>query len=138
MWKSYNLKIFDISLYLLRKGLNKLIYLYRKKNCLCFEGRVSDETWQLVNSLECLLPLFIKLFNTKDNNKNIIYDWYYSKINFKVKCIWAKDFLTELNCKQPLTSKTLYKRRHSKLFTNCHVSWDTLYFKVAHNWRACF
>ena len=27
---------------------------------------VSHETWQLVNSLECLFPLFVKLFDIKD------------------------------------------------------------------------
>ena len=27
----------------------------------------------------------------------------------------------------PLISNTVYGRRHSLLFINCHVSWDTLY-----------
>ena len=31
-------------------------------------------------------------FNTKDNNKNIIQESYYSKINFKVKYTRGKDF----------------------------------------------
>ena len=31
-----------------------------------------------------------KLFDNKDNNRNIIWESYYSKINFKVKYIWAK------------------------------------------------
>ena len=35
--------------------------------------------------------------------------------------------LNEINCKQPLISNAVYGRWHSKLFTNCHVSWDTLY-----------
>ena len=52
---------------------------------------------------------------------------YYSNINFKVKYTRAKDFLNEINCKQPLISNTVYGRRHSKIFINCHVSWDTLY-----------
>ena len=30
-------------------------------------------------------------------------------------------------------SNTVYGGRHSKLFTNCHVSWDTLY--VAKIWE---
>ena len=42
----------------------------------------------------------------KDNNKNIIQESYYSKINFKVKYTRAKDFLNEVNCKQPLISNT--------------------------------
>ena len=63
--------------------------------------RVSHETWQLVNSLECLFPKFVKLFNIKDNNKNIIQESYYGKINFKVEYIWTKDFLNEINFKQP-------------------------------------
>jgi len=39
-----------------------------------------NETRQLINRLECLLPYFVKLLNTKDNNKNIIWESYYSKI----------------------------------------------------------
>ena len=81
----------------------------------------------MVNCLECLLPQFVNLFNTKDNNKSIIKESYYRKNNFKVKYIWAKYFLNEINCKQPLISNTVYGRRHSKQFTNCHVLWDTLY-----------
>ena len=38
-------------------------------------------------SLQCLLPFFVKLFTTKDINKNIILESYYSKINFEVKYI---------------------------------------------------
>ncbi len=45
-----------------------------------------------------------------------------------VKYTGAKDFLNEMNCKHLLISNTLYERWHSKLFTNCHVSWDTLYY----------
>ena len=89
---------------------------------------VSHETWQLVNSLECLIPQFVKLFVIpKTIIKVYIKESYYHKINFKVKYILAKYFLNEINCKQPLISNTVYGRRHSRLFTNCHVSWDTLY-----------
>ena len=49
------------------------------------------------------------------------------KIDFKVKYIWATDFLNEINCYQPLMSKTVYGRRHSELFTNCHVSLNTVF-----------
>ena len=50
-----------------------------------------------INSIECLLPQFDKFFNTKDNNKNIIWESCYSKINFKVKVNEGKDFLTKNN-----------------------------------------
>ena len=73
--------------------------------------KVSQETWQLVNSLKCLLPWFVKLFN--------------SKIDFKVKDFQGKDFFNWINCKKPLTFHTVYGIRHSSLFTN--YSWDTLY-----------
>ena len=33
--------------------------------------------------------------------------------------------------KETLLSKKVNGRRHSKLFTNCHASWDTLYPKVS-------
>ena len=51
------------------------------------------------NLLGCLIP---------DNNKNIIKESYYSKINFNVKHIWEKDFLNEINCKQPSISNIVY------------------------------
>ena len=35
--------------------------------------------------------------------------------------------LKKINCKQRLIFNTVYGRRLSKLFTNFHVSWDTLY-----------
>ena len=41
----------------------------------------------------------------------------------------VKDFFNEMNCKKSLLFNTVYGRRHSKLFTNCHVLWDTLYHK---------
>ena len=70
-----------------------------------------------------------KLFNTKGNNTNFIQKSCYRKINLKVKYIWAKDFLNEINCMKPLLSNTSNGRRHSKLFTNCHVAWNTQYIK---------
>ena len=65
-----------------------------------------------------------------DNNKNIIWESCYSKIDLKVKYIQAKDFFNEINYKKSLIFNTVYGRRHSYLFINCHVSWDTLYKKV--------
>ena len=32
-----------------------------------------------------------------------------------------------MNWKKSIISNIIYGRRHSKPFTNCHVSWDTLY-----------
>ena len=51
--------------------------------------RVSHETWQLVCCLECLLPLCVKLFNTKDNIKKNK-ESYYSKTRFKSKIYLSK------------------------------------------------
>ena len=49
------------------------------------------------------------------------------KIDFKENYIWVKINSQEINCKMTVMSNTVYGRRHSKLFINCHVSWDTLY-----------
>ena len=62
-----------------------MAYTFRMLSLLYLIYSVSHETWQLVNSLECLFPKFILLFNTKDKNKNIILESYYSKINFKLQ-----------------------------------------------------
>ena len=79
---------------------------------------MSYETWQLINSLECLLQYFVKLYNTKDNNKNNIYESFYCKVLFKVKYIWAKDSkqnklhkaLNILYSVWKTTLKTIYKQ----------------------------
>ena len=73
--------------------------------------RVSHETWQMVNSLECLLPKFVKLFDTEDNNANTIRESCYSKTGFKVK--YVPEIFNQINCKKPLLSNKVYKRRHS-------------------------
>ena len=57
-----------------------------------------------------------------------------SKIDFKVKYIRLKDFFDEIKCKKFLIL-IVYGRRHSKLFTNCHVSWDTLWIKFVMHTR---
>ena len=38
--------------------------------------------------------------------------------------------MNEMNCKKPLISEYGIWGRHSKLFINCHVSWDTLYYPI--------
>ena len=48
---------------------------------------MSHETWQLVNSLKCLLPYFDKLIDTEETNNIYIRQLYYSKIDFTVKYI---------------------------------------------------
>ena len=65
-------------------------------------------------------PRLLVKYITKDNNQILYYRCHIIAINLKVKYIWAKDFLNELNCIKP---NKVYERRHSKLFTNCHVSW---------------
>ena len=61
--------------------------------------RVSHETWQLVNilknvffhnSLSCLIVI------------NIIWQFYYSRIDHRLGYIGVKDFSNELNCKKSL------------------------------------
>ena len=91
--------------------------------------RVSHETWQLVNGFECLLPsiiLDIRLFQFISLTNS------FTQIYFTLKSIFYKMtamlyFLLFSFVSQNLTN---YGRRHLKLFTNCHVSWDTLYIYV--------
>ena len=62
---------------------------------------------------------------------NITLSSYCSEIDKKIKYNWAKVLFNEINCKKFLISYTVYERRHLKLFTNCHVSWDTLYLNLS-------
>ena len=55
--------------------------------------------------------------------KSIVWQSYNSKIYFKVKHIWVKELFNEINCE--VLYNTIWKK--TKLITNCHVSWDTLY-----------
>ena len=45
---------------------------------------------------------------------------------FRSKIYLSKTFFNEFNSEKSLKFNTVYGRRHSKLFTNCHVSRDTL------------
>ena len=74
-----------------------------------------------MNSFKCLFPLVDMLFDTKET---VV---LYGKIDFTVKYIRVKYFRKEIDCKKSLISNTVCGRKHSKLFTNCHVSWDTQY-----------
>ena len=67
--------------------------------------------------LSCLIPKKIIKKNIRQSN---------SKIDFEVRL--SKRFYNEINCKKCLISNTVYGRRHSKLFTNCYVSWKHPYF----------
>jgi len=49
---------------------------------------------------------------------------YYNGNHIIVNFYFSKNI-----CKKPLIFNSVCGRRHSKLFTNCHVSWDTLYIK---------
>ena len=55
-------------------------------------------------------------------------------MDFKLTYIWVKDFLQEINFKMTIMTNIVYGRRPSKLFTNCHVSWDTLYMSINFPW----
>ena len=79
---------------------------------------MSHETWQLVNSLECFLPYTVLIY------KNILQFILFKKI------FYFCYFLLFSLVSNSLTNGS----RHFKLFTNCHVSWDTLYLKPANIW----
>ena len=61
-----------------------------------------DSWWIALN------VFYYNLFNTKNNNKNIIWELSYSKIDFKVKYIQTNDFFNKMNCKKPLISLIQY------------------------------
>ena len=60
--------------------------------------------------------------------KNITWLAYYTKIELKVNYIWVKDCFYQNKLENVLISFKIYGRRHSILFTDCHASWETLYF----------
>ena len=45
---------------------------------------------------------------------------------------FEKKILKRIKLRKVFNINTVYGRRHLKLFTNCHVSWDTLYLKKPH------
>ena len=61
--------------------------------------RVSHETWQLVNSLECLFPWFVKLFDTKDQLKYymgvMLYQNWFQVIKQKI-CLTKNNYLSNV------------------------------------------
>ena len=89
--------------------------------------RVPHETWQLVNGFECLLPYII--LDIKDFFQFISLTNPFTQIYFTLKSIFYKmtTMLYFSLFSFVLKNLTNYGRRHLKLFTNWHVSWDTLY-----------
>ena len=75
------------------------------------------------SSMNCIryYQLFAVYF-VKINYSNILY----FEINFTIIWLPYNFFLLFSLVSNNLTN---YERRHFKLFTNCHVSWDTLYEK---------
>ena len=61
----------------------------------------------MVNILKRLLSSFVELFETKENNKNIVWQSSFSKIDFKVK-IRVKFVLSEISCKKSLVSNAVH------------------------------
>ena len=82
--------------------------------------RVSHETWQLVNSFECLLPYSL-LFDTKDNNTNTFWESCYSKIGYKVKYVSEKHLFNEINFKKPSISIKYIKDDLYNYLLSCFV-----------------
>ena len=97
--------------------------------------RVSHETWQLVNGFECLLPYVI--LDIKDFFQFISLTNSFTQIYFTLKSICYKMTAMLYFLLFSFVSKNLtnYGRRHLKLFTNCHVSWGTLYLCITAIWN---
>ena len=88
---------------------------------------VFHETWQFVNSFECLLPytaLDIIDHCSWFSLKNLLLKYILLWIQFYYDMAGIQIFYIILLGSNNLTH---YGRRHFKLFTNCHISWDTLY-----------
>ena len=114
---------------------------------------------QLVKSLNVFFHNFLSSFIPKRWLKKDKEIWksYYGKVDFKVKYLWSIDLFDrnklqqsciiyyiymeediKKNCKNSLIFSIVYGRRHSKLFTNCHVSKDTLYENPYPDWTFLF
>ena len=92
----------------------------------CWKYRVSRaETWLMVNSFECFLSCTV--LDIKNLFQLILLHKYFTQTCFTLKSIllWYDCIYYSL-CLQ--TTWQIMEERHLKLFTICHVSWDTLYF----------
>ena len=99
---------------------------------------MSHETWQLVNGFECLLTYIV--LDIKDFFQFISLTNSFTQIYFTLKSIFYKmtAMLYFLLFSLVWKNLTNYGRRHLKLFTNCHVSWDTLYIHCLVNSKYWF
>ena len=85
---------------------------------------MSHETWQVVNSFECRFPYTVL------DIKGCLQFILFKKSFVQIYILLTYDsYIIFLLLSLVLKNLTNYGRRHSKLFTNCHVSWETLYFK---------
>ena len=72
--------------------------------------------------ISCLIKLFFKLLDIFNNKK------YYTN---KTYLTLSKRFFFRSKLQKVFQYiYTVYGRRHSKLFTNCHVSWGVMYFST--------
>ena len=82
-----------------------------------------------MNGFECLLPYII--LDIKDFFQFISLTNSFTQIYFTLKSIVYKKTAILYFLLFSFVSKSLTNcgRRHLKLFTNCHASWDTLYLR---------
>ena len=75
-------------------------------------------SFEMSSYISCLIKLFFKLLDIFNNKK------YYTN---KTYLTLSKRFFFRNKLQKVFQYiYTVYGRRHSKLFTNCHVSWDNL------------
>ena len=88
-----------------------------------------QKTSELVNSFECLVPYTVLIY--KDILQFILLKKSFTQIYFHLKSILQLYdchilfFVILFGIKQ---LNKLWKKTFLILFTNCHVSWDTLYY----------
>ena len=104
------------------------------------ECPTKHDSSELMNSLECRLPntgLDLKTFCSLVRQKNLLFPYilicdrfYYNTTAILCLLLLSLHFLASNNLKN-------YGRRYFKIFTNCHVSWDTLLLSniLKKNWR---
>ena len=83
---------------------------------------MTHDPWQLLNCFECLLPYII--LDIKDFFLKYVLLWHQLYNNI-IGIQFTLSFSLISN------NLTNYGRRHFKLFTNCHVLWDTLYLQYS-------
>ena len=97
--------------------------LWWENYLLCY--RVSHETWQLVNSFECRLPYIVLYINRC--LQFVSFKKSFAQICFTLNLILLcyNSYIIFLLLSLVWNNLTNYGRRHSKIFTNCYVTWDT-------------